>query len=304
MKHVTTISGVFVLMLVANGRAFAAPDATAGPAATHCTYTGATSKQCLVKGYTAEFSVKLSASNAAIVRIDEKIRMVTPPDERFVAYERQGQYIAYSLTSPRLPRAVTSIIQTETITITIRFVSVPKNGDSQVHIVRADREQESAYIRKKVAEKVAPYREKYERLYGELDRKAAKLAQTYVLEQIHELGVKKRTPSVVPVRSDFIVLRAVTQIHVGRHVYLVVNVQNRSRPTLVLGSFRAWVHDNGRKRRVAVNHRCHATRLRARATTLCTLGLELPKGAAGTLRLRLTDKRGKRSVTLSGWEMR
>lgn len=286
-----------------------AKDTGAGESAlaiTTCEYKGPTSKNCLVQGRLAEFEVKLSGSNPAFVVLDENVKMVTPPDDRYVDYSRSGQFLAYTLVGSKIPQDVVSVIKTDAFTVTLHFTAISDGGDSQVHILRADRAQEDELVRRRVDAARQILQKKYDRRFAQLDAKAVRLARLRTLVQIQKAGVRSFDPGVRPTRHDFVVLRAERGIAIGDERYLTISVENRDRPTLHMGRVHAWLERKGYRRTVGVMVRCGQTALRGRDKTTCTLGLDLDgtleKGER--LRVRVTSKDKKRTVTLSGIDLR
>lgn len=266
-------------------------------------------KECLVYDGVAEFEIVVRPGAPVLVRLDEPMRQMTPhPDDDpylLIAASSSHKDVIYELRGDKLAKRHSTTITTESMVLTLRWRISDDSADSQVHISRGDRADKDEEVERRVAEQLKEWKDKYEQDYAALDARARRLAQKHLLSQVHK-GVSSEDPDRRPTRDSFIVLRAERVVRIGDERFLRISVQNRDRPTLHIGTIRAWLERGKHREAIETIWMCDTTALRAGKRTPCTLALSLPEvpGKADRVRVRVDGRNKKRSVVLDGIDVR
>jgi hypothetical protein len=277
------------------------------PATGWCAYRsgGSSLKDCFVTRDAGEFEIRIAPGQPVSVTLDERISVVVPAEDAHVSIqldEVDGDFTVYELTGRRLPLGWSSQLRAQTYSVTLRFVQVERDGDSQVLISRADRADRDAEVERRVEAERERLEAQYTERFEKLDTQAARLAREYTVNQI-QAHFGTFDPGVRPTRHDFIVLRAEQGIQLGdRDRYLRISVQNRDRAALHMGSLAVWLEKNDAREPLEAEWTCGASTLRFDQRITCVVGLQLPQGGrpGDRVRVKVQSRDRKRSVTLGG----
>lgn len=286
-----------------------APTDTDVPASGQCVEQNQL-KRCYVAGLGAVFEVSVAQGTQLMVTVDEPLRRIVPPDDRYIDYVRRKgsrDFIVFELTSDSLPANITSSIKTASSTITIRFHAVKHDPDLQVHILHTDRAKHDALLAQCKADYQAAdgarYRKKLVQLDAQVDRRARKrlVAQANAGD-----GFSVAAPGGTTIeRHDFLVLRADKLLRVGTWRLVHVTVENMDRPAFALGALAVYAQRSDRASRLDADLHCDRRLIPGRHKARCVLALGgLDPVADGKVRIVATEKHGDRSVTLDGVDIR
>lgn len=265
-----------------------------------CSPTGETTRECFVKGSSAELHLNISKNYPLIVTFDEA------PDfayaDPYIQGEANGNFILFRLKGGRLPRNHNLLVRTQTMTLTLYFHEKTK-GDSQVHIKKADRANVDAEVARRVAEAEEALKADYKKQLNALDERASQLARTHFLEEFVASGSDQGTPGgQIRARNDFLVLRALKAVRIGNERMLQVTVQERKGDAFTIGNIRTSLTQGDTGRELDSDFRCASLAVRPGATTDCYISLGSVSAKRGKAKVQVTVEgaAGQRSVTLSG----
>jgi len=263
------------------------------PAAGACGYVQPGVKVCstLPDGQGA-FDVFSFMPAVLYVRTEEPIVRFVPPDPRYFQSDQRENTVVIIPTKDHLPERTPAILSTRSLTITLNVRrGSPKSADTQLTILDPSRSRRSADVALAVSESEQ-----------RLEPRITDRVRSVDLVGLADSGADVRAArgKTIARNAALIVLRAKDVVRIGSRRFLLFSVQNRSGDPFQLSAVQLWNGD------AQVTGSWRASKDMVASSEEVGAALELPASLprVAKLRLRVEEADPKRSIELSGVEIR